>query len=242
MRYAIISDIHSNFEAFEAALVVLKSEGIDKYLCIGDIVGYGVDIDRCIELLHSLDFISVAGNHDWASAGKFALENFNTMAKEAILYTREKINEEDLDFLSGLKLTFEEDNFILVHGSLVDPENFNYIIDGYSAQESFLQLKKQICFIGHSHVNEIYILLPDGRVIHSSDKQIILNNKNNYIVNVGSIGQPRDGNPLSCFCIYDSSKRQVSFVREKYDVKATRDKIIKAGLPLFLGDRLVNGQ
>jgi len=241
MRYAVFSDVHSNLEAFLACLDFLKNAKIDKYLFLGDIVGYGVDPKECISLLRALNASCVAGNHDWAAVGLTDIEYFNTDAKRAVLWTMENISEADRLFLSGLELVKEADDHCLVHGTLNHPEEFDYMEGVLQATKDFFALKTKICFLGHSHRPGIFIEEKDG-ILYKEVEALTLENGRRYIVNAGSVGQPRDGDPRACFCIYDQEDLSFQFQRVSYDVAKAQKKIIGAGLPESLALRLSLGR
>jgi len=242
MRYGIFSDIHSNLEALDAVIKAYKKEKIDKYLCIGDVVGYASNPRECISIIKALAMITVAGNHDWASVNLFSIDYFNPHAKEAILWTRRNLDDSDRNLLESLKLIYKNEDLTLVHGTLDNPGDFNYMTDSYIAQDSFRLLETNICFVGHTHVAGTFIKDKFERIDYRQDNSMAISPENKYIVNVGSIGQPRDGNPQASYCIYDSGKKEVQIKRIDYDIETTRKKIIDAGLPRFLGDRLLLGR
>ena len=240
MRYGIFSDIHSNLEAFDTVIQAYQKEAIDKYLCVGDVVGYAANPRECIEKVKSLAMATVAGNHDWAAADLFPPEYFNPIARQAILWTRQLLSQEDFSFLKSLKLIFKDKDFTLVHGTLDNPQDFNYLSDDYSAEETFRLMENKICFVGHSHIPGIFIQDADEE-LHYLDDSCEIKGENKYIVNVGSVGQPRDGNPQAAYCIYDTDKKEVHIKRVSYDIASAKKKIIDAGLPRLLGDRLLSG-
>ena len=242
MRYGIFGDIHSNLEALEAVIEAYQKEHIDKYLCAGDVVGYATNPKECIDKVKTLAMITVAGNHDWGSVDLFSADYFNPNAKEAISWTKRNLGEQDKYFLESLKLVYKNEDLTLVHGTLDNPQDFNYMTDGYIAEETFRVLETNICFVGHSHAAGIFIKDKDDNLYYLEEQYIDIKDANKYIVNVGSVGQPRDGNPQGAYCIFDSDKKGVRIERISYDIKTARKKIIKAGLPKFLGDRLVIGQ
>jgi len=240
MRYAIFSDVHGNLEAFKKALDFYSRENIDRFIFLGDIVGYGANPNECISLLKAIDSICVAGNHDWAVTDKFSLEYFNSYAKEAILWVKPKIKTRFSEFLNSFSLTFTEDDFFCVHGSPIDPSEFNYILSLDSAQVNFSGFKQSICFIGHSHRMETYSF-KKGRVLRSNSQTVEIDSRSKYIINVGSIGQPRDRDPRSCVCIYDSNRKIVKLRRLEYNIEKAAKKIMDAGLPSMLAERLYKG-
>lgn len=240
MRYGIFSDIHSNLEAFQAACNYFGKERVNKFIFNGDIVGYGPNPRECISLLKKIDPVLVAGNHDWAVIDKFNIDYFNPAAKEALLWTKKELRKEDFSFLDTFSLKYAEANFICVHGSLDNPAVFNYIVDNYDAVLNFSLLGKQILFIGHSHRAEAFRIKKD-KISCIRDNEIKIEPKSKYIINGGSIGQPRDRDPRLSLCLYDSDEGVVKFVRLEYNIKKVAEKILKQGLPSVLAMRLYEG-
>ncbi len=240
MRYGIFSDIHSNLEAFQQAIDHFKAQSIDRLICLGDVVGYGANPAECLKLLEKITPYVIAGNHEWAVTGKLEPEALNWHAKEAILWTSRRINKHNWKYLRSLPLTYQEDDFYCVHGSLNEPEDFNYIMNSHQAQINFSRLNKQICFIGHSHIAEAFCL-DRGQIHYLQKKMINLEKNKKYTINVGSIGQPRDRDPRLSLCLYDSKKKSLEFKRIRYNTRAAADKIAKSGLPQFLAQRLYVG-
>ncbi len=236
MSIAIMSDIHGNLEALTAVFEYLTKHGIDNIYCLGDIVGYGPNPNECVELIASKCERVVIGNHDHAVLGLTSTEYFNDFAKISTQWTREHLTGENRHFLEKLDFVYEENQLMLVHSSPSDPKAWSYILSEIDAQYEFAYFKQPLCFIGHSHFPVVF-----HNRGWSRDELIQIENRNKYIVNVGSVGQPRDGNPLSTFCIYHPDKKQIEYVRVDYDVQKTCEKIIKAGLPNFLAERLTRG-
>ncbi len=242
MRYGIFSDIHSNLEALDAVIKAYKKEKIDKYLCIGDVVGYASNPRECVRIIKALAMITIAGNHDWASVNLFSVDYFNPNALDAIFWTRHNLDDNDRNFLESLKLVYKNEDLTLFHGTLDNPGDFNYMTDSSIAEESFRLLETDICFVGHTHIAGTFIQDKSDRIHYLKSVTINISPENKYIVNVGSIGQPRDSNPKASYCIYDSDKKEVQLKRIDYDIQTARKKIIDAGLPEFLGDRLLSGR
>ncbi|MCM8831229.1 MAG: metallophosphatase family protein [Candidatus Omnitrophica bacterium] len=240
MRYGIFSDVHSNLEAFSVVYDFYKNNQIDKYIFIGDIVGYGANPKECLYLLKELNPICVAGNHDWAVVNKLGLDYFNEYAKTALLWTKEKVFFDDCLYINSFALVYEEDNFVCVHGSLEEPQNFNYIFSIMDSWRNFSLLKKDILFVGHSHRMESYVYY-NGKVRYLPDMELEIQKDAKYIINVGSVGQPRDRDNRSCACIYDSDKKVVFFKRLEYNIKKAAEKILESGLPQILATRLYFG-
>lgn len=241
MRYAILGDIHGNLEALETALGKLADLDIDRYLQVGDLVGYGADPSACIARIRELETVVVSGNHDWAVIGKLDTSFFNVYAREAVDWTRSILSREDLHYLESLPLVQEVDDHItLVHATLDQAELFDYIQTYYDAHRSLKALRNDVCFIGHSHVPMAFLLR--NSIVHTDAEHFSLANVRKALINVGSIGQPRDENPKTAYAVYDSTTREYTLYRESYDEKAAAEKIRRAGLPPILGERLLFGR
>ena len=241
MRYGILGDIHANLEALEAVYEAGKAEKVETFLCVGDIVGYGASPGECIEILQAMKIISVAGNHDWTVAAKAPLEILTPLAREAVLWTREKLSLAHLAFLNRLPLVFKKEDWILVHGTLHNPGEFIYLKNFSQTAQSFALLNQRICFLGHTHVPRMYVQ-QERKIFDSEASDLAISPFSKYIINVGSVGQPRDGNPQAAFGVYDTDKQTAAIKRISYDVKKAQEKILKAGLPETLALRLAAGQ
>lgn len=241
MRYAVFSDIHGNLEALDVVLAhAAQEEKVDAYVCLGDIVGYCANPVECIERVQALDCIVIAGNHDWAAIEQVDIEYFNYYAREAILWTRAHMRPEDTRYLKELPLVIIEEKFTACHGSLYRPETFGYITTAYDAHLAFDALSTQIGFMGHSHI-PVTFFSSDG-ITFSLDSQIFVGEDEKALVNVGSVGQPRDENPLACYAIYDDTTSSVDIHRLEYDIDLAARKIRENGIPGVLADRLFLGQ
>ena len=241
MRIGLFSDVHGNLPALEAVLKSLTKENCDVCFCGGDIVGYGADPCACIEVIQSKSIASIAGNHDWAALGKIDTTYFNPLAQEAVLWTSRQLQNPHKDFLERLPLVLTTEFFNLTHGTLDAPENFSYVTGVHSAMATFQLMDRNICFVGHLHVPFFY--MDDGRSVQESPlPRIPITQRNKYIVNVGSVGQPRDGNPGAAYCVFDTTEQVVRIERVAYDVVEAQQRIRKAGLPWPLAERLAYGQ
>ena len=240
-RYAIISDIHSNIEALDAALELIG--GSDQILCLGDIVGYGPNPNECVEKVRALATATVLGNHDVAAIDNFGLAYFNPAAREAMRWTQRVITKENAEWLNSLGYEFRMPEFLLVHGA---PKNyFEYILDKAGAARAFNATGAPITFIGHTHIAEYYALEPDGTISHKHLQhggEIVLDSGTRYIINVGSVGQPRDLNPRASFGVYDPGEHTVNIVRFDYPIALVQEKIVSAHLPEALARRLIAGR
>ncbi len=240
MRYGIISDIHSNIEALDAVAGFLGEQAIDKIICLGDIVGYGSDPHKCLERIREINCDVIAGNHDFAAIGRLSIDYFNIFAKESTLWTQEHLNDDEKNFISCLPLVLDYDRFTVAHGSLYMPEAFGYVQTMIDALYSFRELKKQILFIGHSHVPITF--LEETGISFSVEDTIRIEEGKRYIINAGSTGQPRDEDPRACCAIYDTEQNIVRICRVEYDIHTAAEKIINAGLPVINAERLKIGR
>ena len=240
MRYGIFGDIHGNFDAFEAVLAEMDKQKVDEVLCLGDIVGYGAEPHRCIPKVRELGCICLAGNHDHAAIGKLDIDFFNLYAREAAVWTRAALEPEDREFLASLGFVEHLPTFAVVHGSLHGPEMFNYISTIFDADLSFDALDKPLLFYGHTHIPLTFF--DTKPMTYTMDAEIPVGDGTRTLVNVGSVGQPRDEDPRACFAIYDDATGLVNITRVEYDVHKAAQKIIAAGLPEALAIRLEMGK
>ncbi|GIW72073.1 MAG: metallophosphatase family protein [Planctomycetota bacterium] len=240
MKVAIISDIHGNGDALRAVLADIEAEQAERLVCLGDVVGYGAEPGWCVAALRERGVPTVAGNHDYAAIGKTNINYFNAYAREATLWTRRMMSEEDRTFLANLPLVEVQDGFTMVHGTLYAPELFDYILTTYDAYLSLQLLETPVCFLGHSHVPINFVW--DETVTFHHETDFVIREGQKVLVNVGSVGQPRDDNPDACYAIYETEERRVRIKRVKYDVEAAARRIREAGLPAALGERLKVGR
>lgn len=238
MRKAIISDIHANLEALETALEWIKKEGIEQIICLGDIVGYGANPNECVDLIREYCTVVVKGNHDSATTDGEDLYNFNPYAKKAVLWTKEQLSKRNYEYLYYLPLKVEIGDYTFVHSTPKKPERWNYIITEYDATLSFSNFEGQACLVGHSHLPGCYGT--DESFILAQEFTLTKGVK--YIINVGSVGQPRDGDPRLCFGVLDEEKREFAWIRLEYDKEKSGQRIIESGLPAYLSDRLKVGR
>ncbi len=244
MKFGIISDIHSNAEAMDGVLEHM--EEVDEIICLGDIIGYGADPNYCIKRIKDLNCKCIGGNHDFGVIGKVNINYFNYVAKAAILWTSHQLNKENIEFLLSLNKKLKiEDNVFAVHGSPQEPI-LEYILDKNSASLIFKKYNFKIYFIGHSHLAGCFSFDENNNKINYMDFSNggyieILKNKR-YIINCGSVGQPRDGNSRASYGIYDTNLKKVVINRVSYPIYQTKKKIINAELPRILAERLSIGR
>jgi len=240
LRRAIISDIHANLEALETVLEDIQAVGVDAIYCLGDIVGYGPEPAECLHRVRKVSAYVVAGNHDLAVADKLSIDGFNVLAREATLWTRNELSSEDISYLAELPLVENLEGLDVVHSTLCSPELFDYIQTTYDAYLSLQLLENQVCFLGHSHVPITFF---QGEMIsYTLHTEITLEEGVRALVNIGSIGQPRDDNPRASFAIYDTDERKIWIKRIEYDIETASEKIRRAGLPEPLAERLKYGR
>lgn len=250
MKIIVFSDVHANLEAFEAFLEKADEVNYDRIFNLGDTVGYGADPNRCIELMREREIPSVTGNHDDVVLGRYEPTNFNPDARRAVLWARSRITEENKNYLRGLGDFLWVDSAngkaLLVHGSPIDKDD--YIMTESQANEVFDSMQMRTvsyAFIGHTHKACYWLKNLDGAVRHvecgQGDKSVRLRQGEAMICNVGSVGQPRDGNENGCFVVWDDVENRIDFVRFEYDYRTTQKKIIEAGLPPQHAERLGGG-
>jgi len=238
MIYLIISDVHSNWESLQKFIELSESIAHDKKVCLGDIVGYNADPNPCVEWIRDHVDIVLAGNHDYGVLNKTDISYFNSAARTACLWTREALTEENAEFLNSLSNAREQDGVTWVHSSPFEPDEWHYVNNQYDGEENFPHFTTQCCFLGHSHKPVILERRPEGQVEPIFDSKYTLKPECRYIINVGSLGQPRDGNPDPAFVIFDSEAQTVETRRFSYNIALTQEKIKSQGLPPVLAERL----
>ena len=268
-RYAILSDIHGNLEALQEVLALCRKLEIDQYISLGDIVGYNANPSECLDIVRQLPLAaSVKGNHDeYASSGDQEIAGFNPNAKIAIQWTANQLSDEEKKWLAAqpMRTQIVSAGITLVHATLDTPENWGYIFDAHHAADNFSYQWTSLCFCGHSHVPVAFCKKPvasggerfidslpewlsnsrdsekDDDFSTSDELTVECKNGHKYLFNIGSIGQPRNGDPRASFAVYDSSSKTVSRFRVPYDIEAVQSKILQAGLPERLARRLAVG-
>jgi predicted phosphodiesterase len=241
MRYAIVSDIHGNLESLQTAFSLMQSE--DTLLCLGDIVGYGPNPNECARLVRDRASHTVLGNHDVAAVDNFGVEYFNPAARRAIEWTQTVIEPDVIEWLNGLSYEIRQSGFLMVHGAPV--HYFEYVLDKRHAKAAFDRTDAPLIFIGHTHIAEYYAMGSDGSIAHSHMQhggQLDLEPGKRYIIDVGSVGQPRDLNPQACFVFYDDDQKRVTWTRYAYPIPEVQRKMVRAELPQALATRLEVGR
>ena len=246
MRALVVSDIHSNLEAFDAVLADAEDRGgYDIIWFLGDLVGYGADPGVCIERLRSLPHLAIAGNHDHAVTGKLNPDLFNGAARAAALWTAGRLTDDELAYLSALPEVLTAGDFTHVHGSLREPV-MEYLISEPAALATFALMKTPFCLVGHSHYPLVWADHGNGADVALLDSSypLSLQTDQRMIVNPGSVGQPRDGDWRASYLLYESTAGDggaLEHRRVEYDIATAQRKIREAGLPESLADRLARG-
>jgi predicted phosphodiesterase len=241
MKLAILSDIHGNLEALQAVLDFLNEEGIKEVICLGDIVGYGANPNECIDLVREATDQIIAGNHDWGAVGLTDISFFNPVAKAAIEWTARELTKNSKEFLKQLPLTREKEELFFVHGTPSFPESWDYLFRSADARKEFESFIQRVCFIGHSHTPLAFARNQQGMIFQINYAEQRMEDDRRYIINVGSVGQPRDLDPDAAVGIYDLSIKRFTLERIPYNIRAAQEKILEAGLPYMLAERIEVG-
>lgn len=240
MRFAIFADIHANLEALEAVLADAEANHCTHFVCLGDVVGYNANPHECVERIRSLECPVVKGNHDEQASIVDDLSGFNPLAEEAINWTRDNLTEEDKLWLRELRFTRQVRDFTIVHATLDTPQKWGYVFNNLDAAASFNYQHTQLCFYGHTHTPKVYVR--DTSVHSIPFEKLRIEPQKKYFINVGSVGQPRDGDWRSAYCIFSPAQGYVELRRIEYDIRTAQQKILDAGLPQRLADRLAQGK
>lgn len=238
MKIAVISDIHANLEALQAALNYLHDHQISRIICLGDVVGYGPRPNECVELVKRECAVCLMGNHDHAVLGLTDIQDFNEFARTAVLWTRRAIAENHRGELRKYLTQYEENQVLYVHSTPVEPLEWNYIFSVEDARRNLNEISQRLVFVGHSHIPVIFSE-HEGAFLEAHFQLDL--DQDRYVVNVGSVGQPRDGDPRLCFVIFDDEALTLQYVRLDYPVQKTYQEILDQHLPSFLALRLLAG-
>ena len=244
MRIAVIADIHANLEALQAVLGRIAELAVDEIVCLGDIVGYNANPNECVDIIRSGNIVSVLGNHDACASGLEKPSRFNAHARAAVFWTREHLTGGNRSFLLNLPCETRAHDFYLMHGFIHDTNR--YLLSRDDAADNFQLLAGlpgdlKLGFFGHTHVGTAFID-HHGSIASELSSELSLSSGKRYLINPGSVGQPRDDDPRASFLVYDRDDRTVRFFRVEYDIKRCQDKIVRAGLPPQLAWRLELGQ
>lgn len=240
MRFAIFSDLHANLEATEAMLADAHEKECTHFVCLGDLVGYNANPHECLDLVRQMECPVVMGNHDEQASLGESSRDFNDLAEEAINWTRDHLTDADKQWLSELRLVRQVRDFTIVHATLDTPAEWGYVFKNLDAVASLTYQHTTVCFFGHTHVAGAFVR--DEGVKRVVTEHLRIEPGKKYFINTGSVGQPRDGDWRAAYCIYDLDRNVVEQRRLKYDIATAQKKIIKAGLPRLLAERLELGR
>ena len=240
MKFAIIADIHANLEAFQVVLADLEQQKCTHVACLGDVVGYNANPKECLDIVRQKGWPVVKGNHVDYCSSEEPLDGFNPAAAEAVNWTRKQLTPEDRQWLRDLKYQRMVTSFTIVHATLDAPQRWGYVFDKLAAAASFTYQNTQVCFFGHTHVPVAF--MRDSVVRGGTYSKFKVEAGKKYFVNVGAVGQPRDNNPKAAYVVYDVYEGTIELRRLEYDIAAAQKKILAAGLPERLAERLAYGR
>lgn len=242
MLYGVFSDVHSNLPALQAVLQSMESRGVQRKVCLGDLVGYGAGSDACVQLVKQSADICIIGNHDSVALRRESSASFNVYARQAIEWTQNHLSDSSLEYMKQLPYVVEEERFTFVHSSPMSPADWHYVTNLDDALEAFDFFSTDFCMIGHTH-NPVMVVMKDNeipRIIEGPAYRPNLGER--ILVNVGSVGQPRDRDPRACWCLMDSDGSWIEFVRVEYDIAAAQAPMRQENFPNFLIERLNVGR
>ncbi len=246
MLLALFADVHANRQAFAACLEAARGRGAERFILLGDFVGYGADPEWSVDTVMRLveeGALAVRGNHD--NAIGTPSETMNEAAQAAIDWTRGRLGATQRAFLASLPLTREEDDRLYVHSEASNPARWRYVQSTADAARSIAATTALVTFCGHIHRPALYSMSATAKMtsfVPTSGVGVQLLTGRRWLAVLGSVGQPRDGNPAACFATYDTEKREITYCRVPYDVETAASRIRASGLPLWLADRLLQGR
>jgi diadenosine tetraphosphatase ApaH/serine/threonine PP2A family protein phosphatase len=241
MRTAILTDIHANIEALTACLADAEKQRIDRYVCLGDTVGYGADPNACCDLIRERCEFAVLGNHDAAVAGRMDYSYYYAAAREVLDWTATTLSPANMEWLRSLPYTRDEGAVFYGHASPRDPSAFEYVFALEQAADLVVRAPRlaHLTFIGHSHLQRAFLLADPVQDVWA--ERVSIEDRNNYLCSIGSCGQPRDYDPRSCYGVWDDGEEVVEFHRVPYDAEGASKKILTAGLSAHFARRLLHG-
>jgi diadenosine tetraphosphatase ApaH/serine/threonine PP2A family protein phosphatase len=243
MIYALISDIHGNLEALTAVMDdIQNAASVNEILFLGDAVGYGANPNEVLQVVNANCKVKIMGNHDYSALGLLDPNEFNPLAQSAISFSVSVLTPESRGILSSFRLKEQIGDLLLVHATPDAPECWYYCLSSAEASRQFDAFGEHVCFIGHSHQPTVFSLDEFGDIEILRDQDLHLASDCRYIVNIGSVGQPRDGDPRACYATYDTIAGRLKFRRVAYSIETAQEKMRAVDLPLFLIDRLAAGR
>jgi predicted phosphodiesterase len=242
MKLALISDIHANLEALEAVLRDITTQKVDVIHCLGDVIGYGSDPLPCLELVKHHCDLMLMGNHEHAALGHLDQEHLNPVAQVSLAWTQTQLNDRAFSIIADCFIDAVRENVRLVHASPYMPKEWRYILAAVEADIAFRSFTEHICFVGHTHLPMIFSEGENGAHRRKVGHDFEPDEETRYIINIGSVGQPRDNDPRSCYVVFDTDAQEVAYRRIEYDIQRTQQKMQQANLPAMLIDRLMAGR
>ena len=242
MKLALISDIHGNLEALVSVLSDIEKQKVDKIHCLGDVIGYGSDPLSCLELVNSNCDVKIMGNHEYAALGLVDIDDYNPAAQKSAMWTKAQLSDREHSLIAEYEMSHSANGMLLVHASPFEPKEWHYILTPEAALEAFEYLDEQICFFGHSHVPQLYAERDDDLPRSQVGHDFMPDDQSRYLVNAGSVGQPRGNDPRACYIIFDTDEYEVLYNRVGYDIETTQDKMTQANMPRMLITRLSMGR
>lgn len=242
MKRAFLSDVHGNLPALEATLADLDRQGAEYIAFLGDAVGYGPEPNECVALLQKSCAVCLMGNHDYAALGSLSIDEFNGYAREAMMFTRQALTDVTLATLTGYRQVHVDPPYHLVHSSPDEPLAWKYIVDLRDAIPQFKHFSEPFCLLGHSHRPLMVVGRPSGSFSSAEGSRLNLSPDHRYLFNVGSVGQPRDGNPDACYLLVDEEASSCEMRRVSYPVNQVQAAMEELNMPAFLIERLAAGK
>lgn len=242
MRFALISDIHANLHALQAVLQKIDKLSVSNIHCLGDVVGYGCDPVACLDLVVENCDIKLLGNHEYSLLGLVSASHLNSVAKKSMAWTTAQVSDREFSIIADFDMDAVFDNCYLVHASPFEPDQWHYILSTPDAEPGFEQFSQQLCFVGHTHLPMIFSKAQSGKLNCKAGHDFDPDEETRYIINIGSVGQPRDKDPRASFVVVDTDNQEVNFHRVEYDIKATQAKMAAANMPQLLIERLEVGR
>jgi diadenosine tetraphosphatase ApaH/serine/threonine PP2A family protein phosphatase len=242
VKRAFLSDVHGNLCALEATLEDIRAQGAEYVAFLGDAVGYGPKPNECVARIAEVASVELMGNHDYAAIGSLSIDEFNGFARDAMLMTRSALGEETLARIAGYRLVHIDAPYHMVHSSPDDPLAWNYVIGLREAMGQFEHFQTPICLVAHSHRPFIAIRRPSGSYSTPEELKVKFAADHRYLINVGSVGQPRDGNPDASYLLVDDGKGTAEIRRVPYPVEHTQADMEQLNMPAFLIERLAVGK
>ncbi len=242
MKIAVISDIHGNLEALTAVLRDIEDHQVEETHCLGDVIGYGCDPRACLRLVEENCDIKLIGNHEYMLMGRSSTEQCNPSAQESFKWTQQELTDYDMALIEKYEMQQSRGDILFIHASTFKPEEWHYIVSREQAGRAFNHLDQSACFFGHSHLPTIFLEMPDELPRAKVGHDFLMDPDQRYLINVGSVGQPRDNDPRASYVVADTDTGDIYFNRVEYDIKTTQEKMARARLPKMLIERLSVGR